>query len=217
MVSEGNIGLMKAIKNFKIESGCKIATYAVWWIKAAIHEYIIKSWSIVKIGTTASQRKLFFNLRKLKNSILSSNKDLNDCQIIDQISKKLDVKKRDVRDMDTVLCGHDVSLNAPLKEDGAKEVHEMISSKEENQEITLVSKQDIEVKKKLLTEAVQSLEPRYKKIFLLRTKNDSYTLKKISEMFCISQERVRQIHARAMEKVKEYIKENGKKFGIQIT
>lgn len=203
LVSEGNIGLMKAIKNFNPKVGCKIATYAIWWIKAAIHEYILKSWSIVKIGTTAAQRKLFFNLRKLKNSIVNANNDID--SVITQISEKLDIKEKDVKEMDCLLSTRDASINNTIGDDNETEVCDMMESSDASQESQLILYQEDQIKRKLLSDAINSLDDRDKKIFLLRTKK---TLKEISLIFNISQERVRQIHARVLQKIRDYIKIN---------
>jgi RNA polymerase sigma-32 factor len=217
LVSEGNIGLMKAIKNFKPELGYKIATYAVWWIKAAIHEYVIKSWSLVKIGTTAAQRKLFFNLRKLKNAITNADNGMTEAQVATQISQTLDVKLQDVVEMDAILNARDISLSTPVTEGETKEMHEIIEAGEDSQEVALIAHQERSIRQKLLKEAIDLLDERQKKIFILRTASEHSTLKEISKMFDISQERVRQIHARALEKIKMYIVQAQEKLGIKLT
>jgi RNA polymerase sigma-32 factor len=215
LISEGNIGLMKAIKNFNPEIGCKIATYAIWWIKAAIHEYVLKSWSIVKIGTTAAQRKLFFNLRKLKNSIVNANSDIKEDAIITQISEKLDIKEKDVKEMNCLLSARDASINNPIDDNSETEMYEMIESPEINQESQLMLYQENTLKRKLLKDAISSLDDRDKKIFLLRSSiKNPKTLKEVSIIFNISQERVRQIHSRVLQKIKDYIKINSIKVGI---
>ncbi|AHX11282.1 RNA polymerase sigma-32 factor [Neorickettsia helminthoeca str. Oregon] len=213
LASEGNIGLMKAIKNFDNTLGYKIATYAVWWIKAAINEYIIRSWSMVKIGTTAAQRKLFFNLRKLKNSIDSCG--LEKGQMVEKISKLLDVPESDVKEMEAILSSKDVSLNARIGEDDGTEVHDMLAGPGPDQESLLSDEQQRRIKANLLKEAVDSLDDRHRKIFILRSLSSTpSTLKELSEKFSISQERVRQIHVRAMEKVKEYVQTHRSALGM---
>lgn len=213
LASEGNIGLMKAIKNFDPTLGHGIATYAIWWIKAAINEYIIKSWSIVKIGTTAAQRKLFFNLRKLKNS--GSVAGLDEHQVAGKISEMLEVSKKDVEEMERILNTRDISLNMQLGEDGGSEVHDVIPASEVSHEVVLSETQERRMKNRLLYEAVESLERRHREIFVARSLSAvPRTLKELGEKFSISQERVRQIHARAMKKVTEYVEEHGRKLGI---
>lgn len=213
LASEGNIGLMKAIKNFDPTLGYGIATYAIWWIKAAINEYIIKSWSIVKIGTTAAQRKLFFNLRKLKNSCEISG--LKGDKVIGKISEMLCVPEGDVEKMEVILNSRDVSLNTKVGEGDGSEIGELLALPDADHEVYLSEAQERQLKSALLREAVDSLDDRHKEIFVSRSlKAVPSTLKELGEKFAISQERVRQIHARAMKKVKEYVASRGSSLGI---
>ena len=209
LVSEGNIGLMKAVKNFNPTFGFKVATYALWWIKSAIQEYILRSWSLVKIGTTAAQRKLFFNLRKLKNNILNSQQKSNNDEVISSIARQLSVSEKEVINMDNILSHRDLSLSTKTNDESDTEIHETMESPEQNHELKLMMYQEQENKKKLLEKAMLSLDDRYRKIFIARRLlQKPKTLKELSQKFNISQERIRQIEKRVVEKIKEYIQKH---------
>lgn len=208
IISEGNIGLMQAVKKFSPEKGFRLATYAMWWIKAAIQEYVLRSWSLVKIGTTTNQRKLFFNLRKLKNNISKfDNKELHPAQI-STIAKKFNVSEKEVISMNQRLIG-DASLNAPLNaENGeAGQWQDLLPDLSQNQEEQLIETSEQNYHKILFQEALNSLSPREIDIFQARrlTENPK-TLEQLSNKHNVSRERIRQIEAKAYEKVREYIK-----------
>lgn len=211
LVSEGSIGLMKAVKNFNPTLGFRVATYAMWWIKSAIQEYILKSWSLVKIGSTTAQRKLFFNLRKLKNKISNSNTTAlpkSENEIIADVAKQLAVTEKEAIAMDNILCHRDLSLNMKVGGDDDTEMHEGIESSEESHELQLINYQEKTNRRALLHKALLSLDERYRQIFIARKMQmKPETLKVLSERFGISQERVRQMEKRGIEKIKQYIKE----------
>ncbi|MBN8531564.1 MAG: RNA polymerase sigma factor RpoH [Alphaproteobacteria bacterium] len=203
LVSEGNIGLMQAVKKFEPERGFRLATYAIWWIKASIQEYILRSWSLVKIGTSAAHKKLFFNLRKIKSRIEAFNEgDLNPDQV-KHIATTLDVSEQDVIDMDRRLSGHDYHLNAPMSQDGeGGEWIDMLEDETPNQEIRLAEAQESKSRRGLLARALATLKPREQEILSARRlQEEPSTLEELSQKYNISRERVRQIEARAMEKL----------------
>ena len=203
MISEGNVGLMQAVKKFKPEKGFRLATYAMWWIKASIQEYIMRSWSLVKIGTTTAQKKLFFNLKKIKNQIApKSEGDLKD-EHVAEIAKKLAVKKNEVVSMNRRLSGKEHSLNAPIGEDG-DEWQDWIIDKEMDQELKFAQKEEMEQRKDLLKESIKILNEREKEILCARRLNDKpTTLEDLSKKYKISRERIRQIENKAFEKVQK--------------
>ena len=208
VVSEGNVGLMQAVKRFDPDKGFRLATYAMWWIKAAIQEYILRSWSLVKMGTTANQKKLFFNLRKAKGQISALDEgDLRPEQV-QQIATKLGVTEQDVVDMNRRLGG-DVSLNAPLREEGEGEWQDWLVDESASQESVLVSSEEGSNRLAALREALDVLNPRERRIFeARRLADDPITLEELSGEFGVSRERVRQIEVRAFEKVQEAVKRN---------
>ena len=203
MISEGNIGLMQAVKKFQPEKGFRLATYAMWWIKASIQEYIMRSWSLVKIGTTTAQKKLFFNLKKIKNQIAPrSEGDLRD-EHVSEIARKLDVKKDEVISMNRRLQGKEHSLNAPIGEDG-DEWQDWVVDKEIDQELKFAQKEEMEQRKDLLKESIKILNEREKEILCARRLNDKpTTLEVLSKKYKISRERIRQIENKAFEKVQK--------------
>ncbi len=203
MISEGNIGLMQAVKKFKPEKGFRLATYAMWWIKASIQEYILRSWSLVKIGTTTAQKKLFFNLKKLKNQIAPKTEgDLKD-EHVSEIAEKLSVSKNEVVNMNRRLLGKEQSLNSPIGEDG-DEWQDWLTDKEMDQELKLVQSQEMEQRKNLLVESIKILNQREKEILYSRRLNDEpSTLEDLSKKYKISRERVRQIENKAFEKLQK--------------
>ncbi|AWM88276.1 RNA polymerase sigma factor RpoH [Microvirga sp. 17 mud 1-3] len=208
VVSEGNVGLMQAVKRFEPEKGFRLATYAMWWIKAAIQEYILRSWSLVKMGTTANQKKLFFNLRKAKGRISALDEgDLHPDQV-KQIATQLGVNEQDVVDMNRRLGG-DASLNAPLREEGEGEWQDWLVDNSESQEQLLVKEEEGQNRLSALRSALSVLNPRERRIFeARRLSDDPITLEELSTEFGVSRERVRQIEVRAFEKVQEAVKKN---------
>ena len=205
MISEGNVGLMQAVKKFEPEKGFRLATYAMWWIKASIQEYILRSWSLVKIGTTTAQKKLFFNLKKIKNQLAPrSEGDLRD-EHVSEIARKLDVKKEEVVSMNRRLSGKEHSLNAPIGEDG-DEWQDWLVDKEMDQELKFAHKEEMAQRKDLLTDSIKILNDREKEILYARRLNDEpTTLENLSKKYKISRERIRQIENKAFEKVQKHM------------
>lgn len=210
VISEGNIGLMQAVKKFEPDKGFRLATYAMWWIKAAIQEYVLRSWSLVKIGTTTNQKKLFFNLRKVKNKIANfDDLDLNQAQV-KYIAKELNVAESDVISMNQRMLG-DASLNAKISVgDGeSAEWEDWLTDDSKNQEQLLIDASEHNNYVKILDEAISRLTPREAEIFKeRRLREDPVTLETLAGRFGISRERVRQIEVKAYEKVSEVIKES---------
>jgi RNA polymerase sigma-32 factor len=206
VISEGNVGLMQAVRRFEPDKGFKLATYAMWWIRASIQEYILRSWSLVKMGTTASQKKLFFNLRKAKSRISAlEDGDLRDDQVT-TIATRLGVAKQDVIDMNRRLGG-DASLNAPLREDGDGEWQDWLVDDAPSQESVLADREESDVRLAALKSALRVLNPRERRIFeARRLAEDPLTLEELSAEFGVSRERVRQIEVRAFEKVQAAVK-----------
>jgi len=206
VISEGNVGLMQAVKRFEPDKGFRLATYAMWWIKAAIQEYILRSWSLVKMGTTANQKKLFFNLRKAKSKISALEEgDLRPDQV-KLIAKRLGVTEQDVVDMNRRLGG-DVSLNAPIRDDGdSGEWQDWLVDEASDQESRLAESEQLENRKKALGEALSVLGQRERRIFEARQlADDPMTLEDLAVEFGISRERVRQIEVRAFQKVQRTV------------
>ena len=203
MISEGNIGLMQAVKKFEPEKGFRLATYAMWWIKASIQEYILRSWSLVKIGTTTAQKKLFFNLKKLKNQIAPQTEgDLRD-EHVNEIASKLDVNKDEVISMNRRLSGKEFSLNAPVGEDG-DEWQDWLVDKELDHDLKFAQHEEMEQRKDLLKDSIKVLNSREKEILYSRKLNeDPATLEDLSKKYKISRERVRQIESKAFEKLQK--------------
>ena len=207
VISEGNVGLMQAVKRFEPEKGFRLATYAMWWIKAAIQEYILRSWSLVKMGTTANQKKLFFNLRKAKSKISALEEgDLRPDQV-KLIAKRLGVTEQDVVDMNRRLGG-DVSLNAPIREDGdTGEWQDWLVDDSVSQESRMVASEEADNRRQALGEALSVLNERERRIFeARRLADDPITLEDLAAEFGVSRERVRQIEVRAFEKVQKAVK-----------
>jgi RNA polymerase sigma-32 factor len=212
VISEGNVGLMQAVKRFEPEKGFRLATYAMWWIKAAIQEYILRSWSLVKMGTTANQKRLFFNLRKVKGQIQAlEDGDLRPDQV-QQIATKLGVTEEDVISMNRRLGG-DTSLNAPLRADAESggEWQDWLVDETPDQEERMAESEELDNRRRLLKDAMGSLNDREKRIFeARRLTDDPVTLEELSSEFGVSRERVRQIEVRAFEKVQKAVKKGAK-------
>ena len=205
MISEGNIGLMQAVKKFEPEKGFRLATYAMWWIKASIQEYILRSWSLVKIGTTTAQKKLFFNLKKLKNQIApKAEGDLKD-EHVKNIANRLNVNEEEVVSMNRRLSGKEHSLNAPIGEDG-EEWQDWLIDKEMDQELKFSQQEEMKQRKDLLQDSVKILNKREKDILYSRRLTDEpVTLEDLSKKFKISRERIRQIENKAFEKLQKHM------------
>jgi len=204
LISEGNIGLMQAVKKFDPDRGFRLATYAMWWIRAAIQEYVLKSWSLVKMGTTSAQKKLFFNLKKLKNQIAPNQEgDLRD-EHVEEISKRLDVDSHEVINMNRRLMGHEKSLNDPIKAGETDEWQDWLVDDHLDQELIMSQKQEFDDKKELLYEAMRILNDREKEILKARRLTDNpKTLEELSQKYKISRERIRQIETKAFEKLQK--------------
>jgi len=210
VVSEGNVGLMQAVKRFEPDKGFRLATYAMWWIKAAIQEYILRSWSLVKMGTTANQKKLFFNLRKAKGRISAFEEGDLHPDNVKQIATQLGVTEQDVVDMNRRLGG-DSSLNAPLRDEGegGGEWQDWLVDQGQSQEQVLVEEEEGQNRLKALRNALSVLNPRERRIFeARRLSDDPITLEELSSEFGVSRERVRQIEVRAFEKIQDAVKKN---------
>ncbi|MAJ23123.1 MAG: RNA polymerase factor sigma-32 [Candidatus Pelagibacter sp. TMED64] len=203
LVSEGNVGLMKAVKKFDPEKGFRLATYAMWWIKASIQEYVLRSWSLVKMGTTTAQKKLFFNLKKIKNQLApTSEGDLSPEQV-NEISKRLEVKKDEVVSMNRRMAGNEKSLNVTY-DNSNTEWQDWITNDELDQELRLAQQQELDERKDLMTDAMNILNDREKEILKERKLNDEpATLDDLSKKFKVSRERIRQIEIKAFEKLQK--------------
>jgi RNA polymerase sigma-32 factor len=212
LVSEGNIGLMTAVKKFDPEKGFRLATYAMWWIKASMQEYILRSWSLVKIGTTAAQKKLFFNLRKMKNQIMRSDQsDLLPDQVT-EIANRLDVTEDEVSSMEQRMKGPEKSLNATISdENGDSEWQDWVVDENADQELQIAHRQETTKRKALLDKAMSILNEREKEILFDRRLNEEpKTLEELSQKYSISRERIRQIENRAFEKLQKEMLEQAK-------
>ena len=209
LISEGNVGMMQAVKRFEPDRGFRLATYAMWWIRAAIQEYILHSWSLVKMGTTAAQKKLFFNLRKLKGQIEAIEEGDLTPEHVSKIAKELDVPEADVISMNRRLMGPDHSLNAPVRIDGEGEWQDWLVDERDNQETMLGDRQELGLRRDLLQKAMRLLSDRERHILVeRRLKDNPTTLEDLSREYGISRERVRQIEVRAFEKLQRAIKQS---------
>ena len=204
MVSEGNIGLMRAVKKFEPEKGFRLATYAMWWIKASIQEYVLRSWSLVKMGTTAAQKKLFFNLKKIKNQLSVGNTSDLKVEHVNKISKMLNVKKEEVVSMNRRLFGKEKSLNDPIKDESGTEWQDWIVDDKIDQELKFSHEQEFNQRKKLMDDSINILNPREKDILTSRRLSENIaTLENLSKKYGISRERIRQIETKAFEKLQK--------------
>jgi RNA polymerase sigma-32 factor len=207
LIGEGNVGMMQAVRGFDPDRGFRLATYAMWWIRAAIQEYILHSWSLVKIGTTAAQKKLFFNLRKLKGQLQAIEDGDLSPENVRKIAEELDVPEADVVSMNRRLASPDHSLNAPLRQDGDSEWQDWLADEREDQESELGDRQELEGRRVLLAKALTVLNPRERHILTQRRLLDNpVTLEDLSQHYGISRERVRQIEVRALEKLQKSVR-----------
>lgn len=206
VIQEGNIGLMHAIKRFDPDKGFRLSTYAMWWIRASIQEYVLNSWSLVKIGTTAAQKKLFFNLRKIRNKLKEiSDEELSE-EAVNYISEELNVKPKEVLQMNQRMMSSDQSLNASINDENGGEWQDWLVEESDNQEVVYGKKETTIIRRKSLQEALEKLDERERKILIARRlteKEVTPTLEDLSETFGISRERVRQLEVRAFNKVKK--------------
>ena len=210
MISEGNVGLMQAVKKFEPEKGFRLATYAMWWIKASIQEYILRSWSLVKIGTTTAQKKLFFNLKKIKNQIAPQTEGDLRKEHVKDIAKRLSVSENEVISMNRRLSGKEQSLNAPIGEDG-DEWQDWVVDNEMDHDLKIAQSDEMEQRRDLLQDSIKILNEREKKILYSRRLTDEpVTLDELSKKYKISRERVRQIENKAFEKLQKHMLNSAK-------
>ncbi len=206
VISEGNVGLMKAVKRFDPERGFRLSTYAMWWIRASIQEYILRSWSLVKLGTTAAQKKLFFNLRRIKGQIKAIDDGDLPPEAVAEIATRLNVSETDVIEMNRRMAGADHSLNAPVRSDMDAEWIDRLEDDGEDQETSFADAEELGKRRELLEAALDDLNERERHIFTARCLDDpSLTLEDLSKVYDISRERVRQIEVRAFEKVQKHM------------
>mgnify|MGYP001351811145 CR=1 FL=1 len=204
LVSEGNIGLMQAVKKFDPEKGFRLATYAMWWIKASIQEYVLRSWSLVKMGTTTAQKKLFFNLKKIKNQLSANETGDLKPEHVNEISKRLNVDKNEVVSMNRRMLGKEKSLNTPINEDSGSEWQDWIVDNKLDQELKYSQDQELSNRKKLMDQSISILNPREKEILTARRlSEDVATLEDLSKKYKVSRERIRQIETKAFEKLQK--------------
>ena len=206
LISEGNLGIMRAVKKFNPDKGFRLATYAMWWIRAQIQEYVLRSWSLVKIGTTAAQKKLFFNLKKIKNQLKAINQGNLSPENVREIASRLDVKEAEVIEMDNRLYASDQSLNKRINDDIGSEWQDMLIDENDTQDVIIENKDEYNFRKDLVFKSMKVLNLREKEIIKLRRLSDKPTkLKELSQKFKISRERVRQIEEKALEKLQKEV------------
>jgi RNA polymerase sigma-32 factor len=211
IISEGNVGLMQAVKKFEPEKGFRLATYAMWWIKASMQEYILRSWSLVKMGTTSAQKKLFFNLKRIKNQLSPNNAGELKIEHVEEISKRLNVKKEEVVSMNRRMLGKEKSLNDPIKNEDGTEWQDWLVDKGINQEVELSGQQELIERKKIMNEAMNVLSEREKNILYARRLSEKVeTLENLSKKHNISRERIRQIEVKAFNKLQKTVLSNAK-------
>jgi len=204
LVSEGSIGLMQAVKKFDPEKGFRLATYAMWWIRASIQEYVLRSWSLVKMGTTTAQKKLFFNLKKIKNQLSANDKGDLSLKHVDEISKRLNVKKEEVVSMNRRLFGKEKSLNEPINNESGDELQDWLVDTKIDQELQFSKNQEFAERKKLMDASMNVLNLREKEILTARRLSENVnTLEELSIKYKISRERIRQIETKAFEKLQK--------------
>ena len=202
LISEGNIGLMQAVKKYDPDKGFRLATYAMWWIRAAIQEYVLKSWSLVKIGTTAAQKKLFFNLKKLRNRLSDYSEGSLKPHQVNEIANLLNVSEKEVTDMEGRISGNDYSLNAVVSAEGDEEWQEWLVDEDADHEIKIAEQEEVRKRKELLSKAINVLNDREKDIIHYRKLSETpKTLEELSKEYKISRERIRQIEERAFQKL----------------
>ena len=207
MISEGNVGMIQAVRRFDPDRGFRLSTYAMWWIRAAIQEYILHNWSLVKIGTTAAQKKLFFNLRKLKGRMQAIDEGSLSPEDVTSIAETLNVSEAEVISMNDRMAGPDHSLNAPLRSDSEGEWQEWLVDEKDDQETVLAKSEEASNRRQLLSDALTGLNARERDILIeRRLREDPVTLEDLSQHYGISRERVRQIEVRAFEKLQKSIK-----------
>ncbi len=217
VISEGNVGLMQSVKKFDPDKGFRLATYAMWWIRASIQEYILRSWSLVKLGTTAAQKKLFFNLRRIKGEINALEAgDLKPEQVT-EIADRLNVTEAEVISMNGRMSGSDASLNVPMGQDGDMEWQDWLADEEPNQAVEFANRQEFDARMELLQAAMGELNEREQHILQERRLTDEpKTLEELSEVYNVSRERIRQIEVRAFEKLQQAMQKLARDQGLPV-
>jgi RNA polymerase sigma-32 factor len=218
LISEGNVGMMQAVKRFDADKGFRLATYAMWWIRASIQEYILRSWSLVKIGTTSAQKKLFFNLRKVKGKLKAIEEGDLHPDNVTEIATQLNVSEDDVISMNRRMTAPDSSLNAPLRMDGEGEWQDWLTDETPQQDVIVADAQELTVRQQMLNAAMDVLNDRERHIFEdRRLKDEPSTLEELSQVYDVSRERIRQIEVRAFEKVQKAMLEAAKEKRMLLT